>query len=391
MRMCGFILLALLAAAVAPAEVGAEQAAAISPSLPQSLIVFDTTAPAVVTVRTLAGVGSAESVVGLDVRPSTGQLYALSVATGSAANSAVHTYAVDPTTGAATLVGQTGVGLAGAGDVPSGIDFNPKVDRLRLVNTNDENARIDPVDGDLAGNDPDVTPAVTVALIAIAYDRNTTESGPTTLYGINRITSQLVIQGGIDGTPSPNSGVATPVGSLGFTLDPASDGGFDVAPGGTAYATLTSDVDDEPRLYTIDLASGAATPVGELPLALHSLAILPPVAPPVDAVPPAALFDTGGSPRIRTLQGAGLPIAFSCDEACSASAVLAARGIVVAGGLGSIPAGGVGTLTILPRIDGVAILRRARRAGRLEALLTVTFTDGAGNGTTREQLLYLRR
>jgi hypothetical protein len=36
-------------------------------------------------------------------------------------------------------------------------------------------------------------------------------------------------------------------------------------------------------------------------------------------------------------------------------------------------------------------LRRARRAGRLEALLTVTFTDGAGNGTTREQLVYLRR
>jgi hypothetical protein len=108
-------------------------------------------------------------------------------------------------------------------------------------------------------------------------------------------------------------------------------------------------------------------------------------------VAPAALFDAGGSPRIRALQGAGLTVAFSCDEACVASAVLAARGTVVAAGQSSIPAAGVGALTLSPRIEGVGILRRARRAGRLEALLTVTFTDGAGNGATREQLVYLRR
>src|SRR5262245_7502320 len=139
------IALFVLLAAVMPAR--AERAAAVATALPRSLVLFDTATPTVVTLQALTGLGTNESIVGLDLRPSTGELFALTVTTGSATNSLIRTYTINPDTGGATLVGTTAAALAGAGDVPSGVDFNPTVDRIRLVNTNDENARINPANG----------------------------------------------------------------------------------------------------------------------------------------------------------------------------------------------------------------------------------------------------
>ena len=136
----------------------------------------------------------------------------------------------------ATLVGQTAAALAGAADVPTGYDFNPVVDRIRYVNTNDENARLVPDTGALAGNDTDLTPAATSTIIAEAYDRNQAGATATTLYAIDRNDSQLSIQGGINGTPSPNGGVITDLAPLGFNLSAASDAGFDISVTGVAYA-----------------------------------------------------------------------------------------------------------------------------------------------------------
>jgi hypothetical protein len=99
MRMRALLAAALLASTVSPTDARAERAAALSPSLPQSLMVFDTASPAVVTVRSILGVGAGESIPGLDGRPATGQLYAVTATTGSAANSVVRTYTVDAETG----------------------------------------------------------------------------------------------------------------------------------------------------------------------------------------------------------------------------------------------------------------------------------------------------
>jgi hypothetical protein len=389
---------ALLAAAAAGTPAYAERAAAVPANLPRTLVVFDTTVPAAVTLRTVTGLNPTDSIVGIDVRPATGQLYAVAAATGTVANSILWTYTIDPDTGAATLIGQTSAALAGAADIPTGVDFNPTVDRIRLVNTNDENARLNPTNGTLAGNDVDLTPAVSATLIAAAYDRNTPGAAATTLYGIDRALSRLVVQGGADGNPSPNGGVISTIGPLGFTLDPASDGGFDVAASGTAYAALTDNADDRTRLYTINLATGAATAVGELPTAVRSLTILPPIAPPpppppppADTLAPAGLVDVGAGARLRTLQGAGVVLGFSCDEACTAAATLTARGVVVARGQGTLAAAGVGSLTLSPAAEGSRVLRRARRAGRLRGTLATTFTDAAGNASQRERPLDLRR
>ena len=227
------------------------------------LVLFDTSTPGTVSPRNIAGLGANETVRGIDLRPTTGEVFVSTVTTGSAANSIIRTYSLDTNTGVATFVGATAAALAGAGDVDTGFDFNPIVDRIRYVNTNDENARLNPTNGALAANDADLTPAATTTLIAEAYDRNQVGATVTTLYAIDRNNSTLATQGGVDGNPGPNGGVVTDFPApLGFILNAANDGGFDIAASGAAFAALTDAADNLTRLYTINLTTGAATPVG---------------------------------------------------------------------------------------------------------------------------------
>ncbi len=282
----------LLAFAVVPAR--ADQAVALMS--PDTLAVFDTTAPTTVAFHAITGLGANETVRGIDIRPADGQLYGVAVTAASANNSIVRTYRLDPVTGAATLIGATAAGLVGAGDVPTDIDFNPVVDRIRFVNTNDENARLNPTNGTLSGDDPDLTPSVTSDIVAVAYDRSQAGATLTTLFAINRIGSQLARQGGVDGVPSPNNGVITSIGGLGLTIGGAADGGLDITTAGTAYAALTNAADNLTRLYTINLTTGAATAtslIGSGANEVRSLAILPPPPPPP---PPPADIDADGVP-----------------------------------------------------------------------------------------------
>jgi hypothetical protein len=69
--------------------------------------------------------------------------------------------------------------------------------------------------------------------------------------------------GGIDGTPSPNGGQVFNIGALGF--NPGTQIGFDIAADGTAYAAFRPNNGKGAEvLYTVDLATGQATPVGKV-------------------------------------------------------------------------------------------------------------------------------
>jgi Domain of unknown function (DUF4394)/Thrombospondin type 3 repeat len=240
---------------------------------PNSLVSFDTASPQTAAAPLpVTGLGAGETLRGIDVRPADLKLFGVTVASGSAANALPKTYAIDPVTGVATLAGATGVALAAAADVPSGIDFNPAVDRIRYVNTND---------------DTDLTPAATTTIIASAYDQNVANphlgippTPPTTLYGIDRNDSQLTRQGGIDGATSPNTGAVEDVGALGIVLNAAHDGGFDITRDGRGFAALSNLGTGQTGLYRIALAAGggAATlvgPIGDGTTEVRSLAVLP--------------------------------------------------------------------------------------------------------------------
>ena len=250
------------------------------------LLRFDSATPGTIDATLpISGLGAGETLRGIDFRPETSELFAVSVAAGSANNSLVHTYILDTTTGVLTVVGQTVAALAGAADVPTGFDFNPAVDRMRYVNTSNENARLNPNNGSLAGNDTDLTftaPA-TGPIIAAAYDRNFANTTLTTLFAIDSGADRLVVQGGINGAApgGQNGGAITDIGALGFILSATADGGFDIENAtGIAYAALTAG-DNVTRLYTIDLTSGAATETGAIgtgAIGIRSLSAAPPQA-----------------------------------------------------------------------------------------------------------------
>jgi hypothetical protein len=283
-------------AAIAPATAAAEPAAGINGNL--NLVEFDTAAPSAVSVQLITGLQTAgEKAIALDWRPATGELFLVTTPQGivSGASVVLRSYRLDPATAVATFVGALPAGTPpNAGDWPTGADFNPVVDRLRVVNSNLENFRINPNNAALSGDDADLTftaPA-TGPVTALAYDRNVAPGPPgtvapagtrTTLYGIDVGSDRLVVQGGIDGLGpgGPNGGIVTAIGPLGVAVDNTSDAGFDIAPGGTAYAALRTAA--VPSLYTVDLGSGAATAIGPLPFELRSLTILPPAPAPGDA------------------------------------------------------------------------------------------------------------
>ena len=175
-------------------------------------------------------------------------------------------YRLNPRTGAATSIGPPAA-LTGT---RFGIDFNPAVDRLRIVSDDEKSYRYSPLDGALVATDSDLAPPG--AVVSAAYDRNV-PGAPTTLFALDASADRLVRIGGVDGTPSPNFGAVTPVGATGVDFGPAA--GFDVAPSdGTAYASLT--VGPGTGLYTVDLASGAATKLADIAAAVIDIAVAQP-------------------------------------------------------------------------------------------------------------------
>jgi hypothetical protein len=275
-----------------------------------TLLQFDSATPATIT-RTVAITGlltGSERVLGIDFRPRTGQLFAVTIPTAALANGLLTTYRVNPHSGVATAIGLIPPNtVPGAANVASGFDFNPTVDRIRIVNANNENFRVNPNNGSLAGNDTDLNPGG-FQVIAESYDRNWNRANATTvqttLYGISRAASSLVLQGGLNGVPSPNGGQITTVGSLGVTVDANSDAGFDIDAGGTAYAALT--VGGLTGLYSVNLTTGAATLVGTIGTGTTAVTGLAVVPRSLVVVGPGE----GGNPRVRVFDaatGAQLP------------------------------------------------------------------------------------
>ena len=284
--MARALVVALAVALLVPSTAIADPAAGITGTA--DLALFDTANPAGLTSRPITGLQTGtETAVGLDMRPATGQLFLITVPSASLSNAEVRSYIVDPATAAATFVGSIPGTVPGAADTPTGADFNPVVDRLRVVNANNENFRINPNNAALSGDDVNLTystPA-TGPITAVAYDRNIAPGPPgtpappgslTTLYGIDVGADRLVSIGGVgaEAGGGPNGGTVRPEGALGVAVDNASDAGFDIAANGSAFASLT--VGGQPGLYRVNLAGGTATLLGVFPAEVRGLTITGP-------------------------------------------------------------------------------------------------------------------
>lgn len=243
------------------------------------LISFDAARPnRVLATVAITGLQPGERLVGIDFRPSNvatstlgtiGRLYG--VGSGS------RIYTIDASTGAATFVAAlvTAIGTP----VPLrghafGVGFNPVPDRLRIHSDLDQNLRVNVdngvtiVDGTLQYTDGNGNPT----LVATGYTNNDNDGATgTALYAIDSDQDALAL------ITDPNGGTGRLVGALGVDTDAVA--GFDIAfPGNTAYAALSESASGKSTLYTVDLATGAATKLGliaQSSSALVSIAVQP--------------------------------------------------------------------------------------------------------------------
>ncbi len=226
-----------------------------------TLVTVSTAAPGTVTRSTVVtGLGAGQIIAGIDYRPAAPRvLYAIS--------NVGQIYTINSRTGVATAVGTPPLPtISGVG-----FDFNPTVDRLRIVTQVGQNVRANPDTGALAATDgalayaaTDVNVGAIPTVAGAAYANNVPGATSTTLYILDTrgalAPARLVTQG--NATVSPNTGQLFTVGSTGVaSLGVA---GFDIGSTGLAFATFTDPATRITSLYSINLGTGAATLVGAL-------------------------------------------------------------------------------------------------------------------------------
>lgn len=249
-----------------------------------TLTATDGTTTAAETQTAFVGDAAGDAIVGLDYRPNdqnddgadlAGVLYAL--------GTSGQLYTVDGDGVAAAIGDGTGI----AADLPGGVgfDFNPEVDKIRVVlGAGDENYVVDPDTGAQVADSP-FTPAAYAAgdanagaepeVSAVGYSSSgllTDGSGPdaTVEYAIDTATDSLVVKAKNAGTLS-----TVGVGDLGVG-DVANVNGFDVVQGedegspDVGFAVLQT-TDGTTAYYAIDLVrgevigDGVALPAGFAP------------------------------------------------------------------------------------------------------------------------------
>ena len=231
---------------------GAEAATIVGVDELNNLVFFDSAAPGV-TARTVAISGVPESIAALDYRPLNNTLYGLGF------DRVIYT--INTLTGAATAV-------SGALDIAGtefGFDFNPTIDRLRIVSNTNQNYVFNPNDGSLTTATPvayaaaDPNAGANPDVVALAYTSSTfgAAANSTQLYAIDTRQGLLARQ-------ANSAGTLDTVGPLGTAL--GSRTSFDIA-GSDAF------VQNGRRLYSVNLGSGSLTQVGLTDRALFGIAI----------------------------------------------------------------------------------------------------------------------
>jgi Domain of unknown function (DUF4394)/Calx-beta domain/Glucodextranase, domain B len=204
-------------------------------AVPGTLLPLGTGAPV-----PIAGLDAGETIIAIDMRPATGQIYGLS--------SADRLYVIDPSNGLAS----SPIPLPPPGPTGNvvGFDFNPVLDLARVITDTGQNLTVNPTTGAVTVQ----TALNRTTIVGLAYSNNVSGAASTTLYGIDEITNELVT------FANPSNGVATTVGPMGTDVGTLTS--FEISPvDGTAFAAITFPGGNLTTLYTVNLATGATRPI----------------------------------------------------------------------------------------------------------------------------------
>ena len=198
--------------------------------------------------KTVKITGAPGRIVGIDVRPADGMLYAL------AADGTVLT--VDTASGKATMKSKLETMLpAGA---TATVDFNPVADRLRVIGSEGTSLRANvddgkvTKDGSLKFADSDTMKGKTPKVVAGAYTNSMKGAKETVLYDIDA-------SGALLRQAPPNDGILNTIGMIGVPVETAA---FDIttdAAGKSQGWLMSGDT-----LHSVDLATGKATVVAKI-------------------------------------------------------------------------------------------------------------------------------
>lgn len=204
------------------------------------LFEFDVTSPDTIGDRvSVSGLESGENLIGIDVRPANGELWAVS--------NQSRLYSIDVASGTAVSIG--GVFDPALEGVNVGFDFNPTVDRIRVVVSTTQNLRLNPetgligsnpdtemptVDGNLAFAEGDANAGTDPVVVGAGYTNSVDGAEATELYVLDAATQSLALQN------PPNDGTLNTVGPLGVEISVLAS--FDIGASGESYVanpTLT--------------------------------------------------------------------------------------------------------------------------------------------------------
>lgn len=256
------------------------------------LITFDSENPAIVrSSKPITGLPSGQLLVGMDFRPATGELWAMSYNRTTGASTL---FTLDTATAVLTSRSTTPFTLdLGINASALIFDFNPTVDRIRVMGENGRNYRLNPTTGGIAATDGNLnykagdrnafsTPRIGTG----AYTNNFNTTTTTTLYDYDVNLNILATQ------VPPNDGVLNTIGASGITvniMDPTVDLDifYDFATqSNLAYLAANVGNERNENLYKVNLTTGDVTLVGRIGtgIALANIAI------PVDSIPMGSML-----------------------------------------------------------------------------------------------------
>lgn len=256
--------LAALLATCLPTQ--AETIYALTADTHPALVKFDSSNPSFLQVIGQVNGLNGMTLRSIDFRPADGLLYGLA----TNGNSGAQLYTINLDNAIASSVGR-GFTTPMLGDIVA-MDFNPVVDRLRVVSSSLANFRVNPDTGSLSAVDAELSSQ----LRGVAYANNHAGATSTTLYAYDAL-------GQLAALPAPNSGNVLPIGDTGvYTYVTAV--GLDISASGNAYLALddyTGSSNYNTEFYTLNLLTGQAQLVGEVPVQLRDIAVaLAPVPEP---------------------------------------------------------------------------------------------------------------
>jgi uncharacterized protein DUF4394 len=213
------------------------------------------------SMRSIAGLPAGVTLMGIDFRPRTGDLY------GIGSDSVV--YRVNP---------QTAIAVSESSTTPPtpftpalrgrffGVDFNPMVDRIRVTSDANQNIRLHPDDANVVGADADLNPG-DPTVVGSAYTGSSFSAGlasSTVLYALDALDDAIYVQS------PPNNGTLTMPQQLDINV--RGDSGFDIAGrNNVGYVATASDRRPGAELHRVNVQTGDSVKLGRIGRGAHTI------------------------------------------------------------------------------------------------------------------------